>query len=692
MHPFIWGRELYEKAYNEIPTSNLHALDSKKTIDFLRGTSRGVFQASDTIVGPWGALPSVEFRNILPDLNPYLYHCERPGCSRPHETRLTTSDNSIVNMRDRLGKKVFQHGTPSNWSKLLGPLEAQLNGRYDDGRSNDLIGLLTECFSDVELQTIAHWALGDRSLDLRGKCAAVGIQIRDARDFLNGRTKAEIVQILLLMSDRQIVRAVDSSVRSGKISVPSGEVRKPLLNGRTTGYFDTSFQCSSRGTRVHSANSWTPMRRLRRLIRDVYQGSTLESHLEWKIRQIEAENQVEKLDKYLAANEVHGIIRDLFLSGPDAFRRAADFVGLVEDGSRSDAELISDITWKLGFPLDLDDRGAADLRANVDLLREAASEFIQYGEEQQRVLRSLSPNLFVSLEETLDRALVFVCWLTTVDHWMEKPRFTFFRDEARRNAARVLSSYSARKGDPVTFNEDGVNTLFPLISGFGLLASYLESEAAKPEIYQRAPSEVPQVFTESDLMTFGYQSRLPFLNCPVEPRDRLIQALRTVSRELSTGGISAVRNGLEHHKGVFPSQAEILDCIGAIARICSLLEEFGILPMVFKMKGFTRDSEGRSIYIYEDYSGRGVKIPAPSSVVVTGGPSWNQNQIIVPGLVTGGSNWVPRFIPGVRSDFTEMWQDWPRSRMLSGNLIQSSENSDGGGESALEIAGSSDPQ
>ncbi len=670
MYPFIWGRELYDKAYLEIPASNLHALDSGKTIEFLRGTPRGVFQMADTVVGPWGALPSVEYRNIPPTTEPLLYHCERPGCFRAHETRLSTSDNSIINMRSRLSKKLFQRGAASNWSKLLGPLEAKLSGRYDDGRSNDIVGLITECFSDAELRTIAHTAFADRSLHLREKCAAINISIRSAEDFLHARSRAEIVQIMLLLRDRDIIRVVDNAVRSQKISVPSGEVRRPRLNGKNSGYFDLSFQCSSRGVRVYSANSWTPMRRLRRLIREVYKGSALEQHLEWKIRQVEARNQEERLDKYLATNEVHQIIRDLFLSGPDVFRTAADSVGLVGEESRSDEDLISDIVWKLGFPLDLDDRGAADLREHAELLREAASESSQYNEERQRVLRSLSPNLFVSLEETLDRALVFVSWLTVVDHWMQKPRFTFFRDEARRDIARILTAYSERRGNPVTFNGDGVNTLFPLISGFGLLASYLESEAAQPEKYRREPSEMPQVFSESDLMEFGYQSKLPFLNCPDESRGRLIEALKTISRELSNGGISSVRNSLEHHKGRFPSREEILTCLDAVTRVCDLLEEFGILPMLFRMKGYIKDSEGRSTYTYEDYSGRTVKIPAPSSVIVVGGPSWSQNQIIVAGLVAGGSNWVPRFTPGVRSEFTEMWQDWPRQRMLSESFIQ----------------------
>ncbi|MGA4965235.1 hypothetical protein [Streptomyces pseudogriseolus] len=684
IYPFIWGRELYEKAYEQIPQAHLHSLDSKRTLDFLSGTPKGVFQSTDTLVGPWGALQSAEYRYIQPTRSPRLYHCERPGCLRAHQTQLTTSDNLILTVRNRLGKKLF-HASVSNWSKFLSELNLRLSGYYDDSRTMDIAGLLTECFSDAELKTIAATALGDRSLELRKICSTAGINIRDAEDFLRDLSKAEISQLLLLLPDKGIISAIDSSVRVGAVRVPSGEVRTPRLNGRTSGNFDVSLQCSSRGVRVHSGNAWTPIRRLRRLIREVYSGPSYESHLKWKIRDVEAGNDEEKLDRYIATSEIHDIIRDLFLSGPDVFRKAAGVIGLPEDSSRSDREFASDFTWKLGFPLDLDDDGVSELRKNAKDLRGAAVEFSNHGEERKRVIRSFSPNLFVALEEALDRSLAFATWLTTVDHWTETPRFTFVRDEARRHMAGILSSYSTSKGDPVIFSSSGVNTLFPLISGFGLLASYLENESAHVDKYKRPDSEIPQAFRESDMATFGYRSRMPFLNFSEEARARLVQTLRSVSRELSTGQVSTVRNGLEHHKERFPDQNSILDCVDSILRVCDIVEGFGIFPIAFKMKSFIRDSEGRAQYLYEDYSGRGVKISAPSSVVVTGGPGWHQNQIIVPGLIVGGPSWVPRFISGVRSEFTEMWHDWPRVRALSSNFIEVQEVINGNGDDeALE--------
>ncbi|MFD6742976.1 hypothetical protein ACWHA6_37090 [Streptomyces anthocyanicus] len=556
----------------------------------------------------------------------------------------------------------------------------------------DIAGLLTEGFSDNELKAIAVTALGDRSLEFRKACSTAGVTIRNAEDFLRGLSKAEISQLLLLLPDKGIIRVIDSSVRADAIRVPSGEVRTPRLNSRKGGHFDVSLQCSSRGVRVHSDNAWTPMRRLRRLIQEVYAGPSYESHLKWKIRDVEAGSDEEKLDRYIATSEIHDIIRDLFLSGPDVFRLAATAIGLPEDNSRPDRELMSDFTWKLGFPLDLDDEGVSELRKNAKDLREAAVEFSNHGEERKRAIRSFSPNLFVALEEALDRSLAFAAWLTTVDHWTETPRFTFFRDEARRHMAETLSAYSALKGNPVVFSSSGVNTLFPLISGFGLLASYLESESTHFEKYKRPASEIPQVFRESDVATFGYQSRMPFLNFSEAARARLVQALRSVSRELSAGQVSTVRNGLEHHKERFPDQESILGCVDSILRVCDIMEGFGIFPTVFKMRSFSRDSEGRTQYLYEDYSGRGVKISAPSSVVVTGVPGWHQNQIIVPGLIVGGSSWAPRFISGVRSEFTEMWHDWPRGRALSSNFIEVQEAITGDrDDEALENAEPSGP-
>lgn len=688
MHPFIWGRELYDKAFTQISDDSLHMLDSKRTLDFLRGTSHGVFQLSDTIVGPWGALPSAEHRSAPPVLAPRLYHCERPGCLRAHKTRLNTSENSIITMRHRLAKKLHQRGAASNWNKLLGPLQMKQNGYHDDWRSEDLLGFLGECFSLAELKEVAKSALSDRALAFREVCRLVGIQIRGADAFLAERSYAEIMQLLLLLTDRDLMKVIDRTILEGGVAIPSGEIRRARLNGRMSGYFDTRIECSNRGVRVSSGNPNTAMYRLRRLISEVYGKSDLSSHLDWKLRQTEGKSRQERLDRYIDSNSNSDVVRDLFLSGPDVFGQAVDHLSMVNVEKRSEDDLVSMFTWKLGFPQEIEDRGASELRGTSEALRSAANEFDRYGEEERNEIRSSAPNLFVALEKTLDQALVFSTWITTFDHWTATPRSTFFADDARRYMASLLTEYSSRKGETVEFNPDGVNTLFPLISGFGLLASYLEREGRRPENHARNISDIPRVFNESNLLDFAYPFKLPYLNFSEESRVAFIGYLREISRELSNGKISTVRNGLSHHKEEFPTKEQIVACVKAIGRVSEIIEKLGILPLTFKMKSFLRDSEGRSFYTYEDYSGRQIKMPTTAPIVVTGAPARVQNQIIVPGLTLAGSNESPRFSIGIRSDYTRLWQDWPRLRTLPDGFSETpQEDLDRGDDLPLESSG-----
>jgi hypothetical protein len=95
-HPFIWGRELYDKAFETLDISSLESLSSKESLALLDNTPCGVFQSFDTVVGPYGALESTQYRFISATVSPRLYHCERPGCLRGHKTHLETSQSQRI--------------------------------------------------------------------------------------------------------------------------------------------------------------------------------------------------------------------------------------------------------------------------------------------------------------------------------------------------------------------------------------------------------------------------------------------------------------------------------------------------------------------------------------------------------------------------------------------------------------------
>ena len=663
-HPFIFGRELYDKAYDELGDDSLVALDPVQTQEFLRDTPSGIFQEGRTIVGPWGALQSTEFRYIPATTSPLLYHCERPGCLSAHRIDLSTSENRILSVRQRLSKKLFLQGAPSNWGTFLRELAQTLSGNYDDSRTRGIIAFLGECFTLEELRSITETALADKKLAFRQICFSSGISIRAADDFLEGKTKQQIMQLLLLLPDHGLCGAIEQAVLLGRVVVPDGEVRVTRLNRYATGPFGTRLECSRVGVRVASNDSRTAIRRLERLVHRVYDNPDFEPRLRWKIRNVEGGTYEDKLRNYLATEDARKVIRELFLSGPDVFDAAAESLKIDAGLDDADDSLVERISWRLGFSGGTQDTGARILRERVQDMRESTPQ-ASYSDADKERVRSRSVHLFVDLEKSLDSALCFTTWLTRFDHWTAHPRFTYESVEAREFMASTLTAQAAESGMDLTFDPTGRNTLGPLIAGFGLLASHLTKIEKRATEFTRAEEGIPSVCRNSTLVNFGYPYTIPYLNFSQQSRENIVEALRSISRILSQGAVLETRNSLEHHREDFPPSGNVLNCLKSIEDYCDIAEGVGLIPVVFHMKEFIRDSSGRTSYVYEDYSGRTIESKTYSSVVLTGMPESARDQILVPGIRIDKSDLLPRFSLGVRSSYTEMWSNWPRHRAVS---------------------------
>lgn len=661
-HPFIFGRELYDKAFEEIGNDSLRALDAPQTQRFLEGTPAGIFQLGETIVGPWGAIKSREYRSIRPTRSPLLYHCEKPGCLTAHKIWLATSATRIKEVGTRLRKKLDQRA-PSNWGRFLGELHGHLSGAYDDWRSGGIIAFLGECFTAEELTSIAESAFGDKSLGYREICFGQGISVRGASDFLTGITKQQVMQLLLLLTDTEIVTSIDKAVLDGKVKVPAGEIRVPRLNKYSTGSFDTRLECSSQGVRISADDARVPMRRLQRLIAEVYEEPNLKTRLDWKIRSLEGDGFEGKLRHYLAEEDARKVVRELFLSGPDVFKSAANRLNLPHSAHEEDHVLAARLAWKLGFPGVTYDTAAGALRSRVQEMRNVTPKSSPSDADKEKI-RGHSVHLFVELEKSLDSALCFSTWFTQFDHWAAHPRFTYSHAEARKFMAETLTEQARKSGSDVSYDPSGVNTLFPLIAGFGVLASHLEKIDAASEGYRRASEDIPSMFKESTLVEFGYPYRIPFLNFSKPSKDAVVSGLRSIARNLSQGKVLDVRNALEHHREKFPESADVLVCLDAVEEYCEVVENFGFIPVMFQMMEYMRDSFGRARFTYENYSGRSVRVAAYAPVMLTGQPGFAEDQILVPGVQIADSELIPRFALGVSSPYTGMWKDWPRHRPI----------------------------
>src|SRR6267378_2027426 len=112
------------------------------------------------------------------------------------------------------------------------------------------------------------------------------------------------------------------------------------------------------------------------------------------------------------------------------------------------------------------------LSETLNNLRDISDTRSARGNEDILAIRSAAVNFFVELESFLGTSLAFMYWVLTSDHY-GATRFAYERISDQTEMARAFSDYQTRSGaaEPIKFSQEGKNTLYPLISGFRLLAA-----------------------------------------------------------------------------------------------------------------------------------------------------------------------------------------------------------------------------
>ncbi|MCI3225414.1 hypothetical protein [Streptomyces sp. NP-1717] len=669
-HPYVWGRELYDKAYEIFPHEPSE-VSAAETARLLEGTPRGVFQEMDLVTGPLGILRSEEFRLIPATVDIPLFHCSKVSCTRVHRTYLRTTESQIHKIRDKVAEILDkEYGKESEFGLFLMESSNSSIGYYDDMKTANDIALLGECFTREELDSIALFGFKGRESHLRRALTGNGVSVRDAKDFLQGLDKAGVTQALLLMTSKHLYACIDAAIHSGAIAIPQDEVRVPRIIPIESGYYDTTSECSTFGVRVVPSDGALAVLRLKRLVLSIYdlEAPSARDNLSWRLRRVDGNTLEEKLDSYLTDEQPSRVVRDLILIGPESFATAARLCGvseLIEAAAMEDEELTNIILWKLGFEPVSSDENAGILRQRRDVFAQAVANFIGYSESDRSRIRSHSSNLFVALEHTLDAALSYCVWALTYDHVTAHPRFQYLAKDARVQMAHVLNQAPARGGDAIIYSPQGLNTLFPLISGFSRLRDYLMGKWEESEAYLRASEDMPPYVSATDLTRFGFPYTIPFLNLARDSQEKILEHLGDATRILESGQVAGVRNRLEHQREDFPTADEMNRCIRAIEDFLELIEQSGIYPMVFTWVGFSGDSAGRRSFSYVDYRGREYVLRTPTGIAGTGTPPRKNKQIIFTGAVISGSTMPLSFSIGSQSSYTEAWQDWPKLRTAS---------------------------
>lgn len=671
LHPFTWGRDLYDKAFEifkHVPVS----LDESQTARLLEGTPRGVFQSFDLVTGPLGILTSRGIRSLPPLINVPLYHCEKISCRTVHRTYLETTSSQIHKTRARVREVLEKDfGQPASFRDFFLEIDNDFCEFYGDQKTVAEVPLLGECFTEDELNTLILVALRGKDSPLRAALSDNGIIAGNPQDYIDGLDKAGRIQSLLLLSSTELSSCIDEAIHAKVIKIPEHEVRRPRILNISGGYYNLSAECSRYGVRSLPDDTSLAVVRLQRLISSIYDLSDATSRrdLDWRLRRVEGKSTEERLDQFLRSEEPVEVLRHLVLVGPGPTTLAAEKCGIpdsLELERLEDSEILNLLLWKLGFNVKSTDEAFGPLRKNQEVFAQAVAGVTAYSETEKYEIKRESSPLFSSIEGALDATLAFSTWALTFDHWSAKSRFVYRHSEAREQMAKILNSSSARRspstGELVIYDAQGKNTLAPLISGFARLKKFLSTALDDADQYRRQESEMPSYAASAELTPFGFSHTMPFLDLGADSQETIIDLLGEITRILESGNVSNVRNQLQHSRDDFPTKDELTQFLDSITKFIDVTERSGLCPMAFRPAGHFRDSAGRASFYFKDYREREYIAQRPSGIGRSGMPGLARDQFIIPAARLKESAEVLRFSIGTRSTYDEIWADWPKYR------------------------------
>jgi hypothetical protein len=278
-------------------------------------------------------------------------------------------------------------------------------------------------------------------------------------------------------------------------------------------------------------------------------------------------------------------------------------------------------------------------------------------------IRGEAANLFVELERFLSD-LMFMTWVLCEDHYM----VTHFRFELagyHEQAAELFKTYQGNIGtaNPIVYDENGRNTLFPLVSGFRLLGDYCRWLITNSDQFVRSTGS-PGYTDRATVGVFPFRHTRYFLDLSENTKTSIIAELISITNTLETAKTAGIRNRIEHNREDFPIQEEISSFLDSLLQLTDRMQKIGIAPLSYTVRGLRSDRWGRFMTEYENYRGEAITVPYRAELDGSGLPRGRQDfLILVPAIKIGDTEEITRFTIIESSEYREQWKDYPIKRL-----------------------------
>lgn len=665
--PFIFGRILYDKYFEQYEDDPKRYLDPEETQRLLQGTPQGVGQFAELVTGPFGILESRSSRIIQISRSVALRHCSDLSCVAVHRVLLSTSSEASINKhRETLGKILEKEDgrTSSSWAHFVHNIAAQYISGYQDWASEPIVILIGDALADSELAKVLGWLLDHGDGYLHSQLSKLGISV--GKSTITGMSRAELLQLILVEESDNIVSAIDTLVRNMDISVPYGEIRKPILNNDIRyGMHELRAELGRYGVRLRSSGSSLAPLRARRLIDQMYRLDQEEDReeLDWQMRDEPNDSLEGKLEHYLQTNPPKRAIGNLVLARRSNVVIATSNLRLGSYLHQNDEDLINAVLWKLGFAInDLGEANAAFWEALEAVLQRARQGIVGSQSSDREHIRGAASTYFTALERLLDDSLAYTIWALTSDHHASRKPFVYRPHADRLAAFKRLGDFTRDSRERLSNR----NTLYPLTRGWGRLAAYLQELEDNKADYERSTNDFPEWASVQTLEKFPFNHTIAYLDLLPESRAKIIKTLEEISSRFIAGQVSEARNDWLH--GQRMSSAESLDRlregIDDVRVAVRHIEESGMSLQGYATVSDTIDGDGRRTVTLASLSAHEISLFGPSPFSWLRLPCSTAVQYVMNSARFAEPSECLRFTLEVDSPYSQMWDNYPRRPRL----------------------------
>jgi hypothetical protein len=361
--------------------------------------------------------------------------------------------------------------------------------------------------------------------------------------------------------------------------------------------------------------------------------------------------------------------RELILSSARVTATVCDDLQIpLEYATGTDEQTVNRLLWKLGFNPMLFDDSIPRFKARLSEFNETVltSTPISTEDARERV-RAAGVNVFVSLEDFLDRLLSFNVWLLVSDHFVST-RFRYSSANGRRTVAQALGPLLPSGATAVSWDVLGVNPLGTLLRYLRAAADWMQSLSARNrESVQRPERDLPH-FAENDYLKFPFRHTALWADSDLAELQRYSDFFARIAKLVEESDPANVRNGLDHFRDPdqFPSADKLLACAVRLGQALELADVHRFIPKVHWLFGRKGNRFGARENEFRDYAGRVAISYGPQLVSGLETDSYDGARVLAPGNLLGLPNASLVFYLQEPSEFSVYWEDYPRRRRIPG--------------------------